>query len=285
MISNRKLKRILQEKPFLLDGFFQLSGREADDILRNHPNAGSIERIIEKTRRKENWTPEFEYLIRKITENTLKAKWRRLLSRVQNAWTMIWHLHKRLVVVTIALVALSVFFGLTPVGRTLADELYQVIVTFFNETLRAENDPSLEGLSKETLSSLPSDLATPKELSAAIGRPIYVSQVGEMVSFEYEVIDNNYLMVFIDYSITAGKEYKITQYYYSKETYWGSVMDGNDSSYTCFKSEIGLKFYIKELKDYSINASAFQNHFGIDVAGNVTVDDIHQIILSLTTSN
>jgi hypothetical protein len=279
MISNRALKRKIREKPFLLDSAFQLSGKEAEAIMQNNPEAASIERILQRMKMRPDWDPEIERLIQKVTEKTAKAEWNRVKSRIRTGIILLWHSHVRAISAAAAMIVFGLFLLLIPAGRTVADGLYRLVVQFLQETLYARNECPLEGIPEKTLASLPMDLATPEELSAVIDMPIFVSKVGTLVSFNYEVDDLKQLTIIMHYSLQEGRTYTVYQYIYSENSLWGLALSGANKESEIIKTKDGRIFYLKELQDRSLSASAFQNAYAIEITGILSKEEIRQIIL------
>ena len=76
-MTDRKLKRLLAEKPFLIDDNFSMTGGEAELMLMENSPL-SIEDMLVKVRQKDGWKPEFEQMIKRILANTPIARWNRL---------------------------------------------------------------------------------------------------------------------------------------------------------------------------------------------------------------
>ena len=72
-MTDRKLKRLLAEKPFLIDDNFSMTGGEAELMLMENSPL-SIEDMLVKVRQKDGWKPEFEQMINRILANTPIAR-------------------------------------------------------------------------------------------------------------------------------------------------------------------------------------------------------------------
>ena len=126
-MTDRKLKRLLAEKPFLIDDNFSMTGGEAELMLmKNGPL--SIEDMLVKARQKDGWKPEFEQMINRILANTPLARWNRLRVNLQTGLQHTWAFHAKAVVTWVIILLLTAVMVFTPVGKAVAESITRFIV-------------------------------------------------------------------------------------------------------------------------------------------------------------
>lgn len=126
-MTDRKLKRLLAEKPFLIDDNFSMTGGEAELMLMENGPL-SIEDMLVKARQKDGWKPEFEQMINRILANTPLARWNRLRVNLQTGLQHTWAFHAKAVVTWVIILLLTVMMVFTPVGKAVAESITRFIV-------------------------------------------------------------------------------------------------------------------------------------------------------------
>ena len=139
-MTDRKLKNLLREKPFLIDENFSITAAEAKRIMAEMGPL-SIDAMLAKARTKDAWTPDFEALIRSILSDTLPARWNRLRVRVQSGLRHLWTFHAKAVVTWFVILLLAATMLFTPVGKAVADTISRYIVTILDGSIQIKTLP------------------------------------------------------------------------------------------------------------------------------------------------
>lgn len=164
-MTDRKLKKLITEKPYLIDEAFQISRAEADRMIKEYGPV-TIEEMLIRTRKKEDWSPEFEHLIRQLIEKTASARWNRLRVRLQTGARHTWDFHARAVVTWVLILLVAALMLFTPVGKAVADAITRYIVEFregylfitsSQENSGAQNYSNVDPITELNNEALPSE--------------------------------------------------------------------------------------------------------------------------------
>lgn len=155
-MTDRKLKRLLAEKPFLIDDNFSMTGGEAELMLMENGPL-SIEDMLVKARQKDGWKPEFEQMINRILANTPLARWNRLRVNLQTGLQHTWAFHAKAVVTWVIILLLTVVMVFTPVGKAVADTIKSYVVKVFDNYFIVQNEDDNGKIMVETNDSMLSD--------------------------------------------------------------------------------------------------------------------------------
>lgn len=139
-MTDRKLKRLLAEKPFLIDDNFSMTGGEAELMLMENSPL-SIEDMLVKARQKDGWKPEFEQMINRILANTPIARWNRLRVNLQTGLQHTWAFHAKAVVTWVIILLLTAVMVFTPVGKAVAESITQLFVSISPEGIIIAHNP------------------------------------------------------------------------------------------------------------------------------------------------
>lgn len=129
-MNARKIKRLCHEKPYLFDSAFRLSHSEAEKLVAKY-GYPDLSRVIALAQSKgilgEDACNEIDRLVEKYEKRTGFAVWLRR--------------HKRLAIIALVVLLLAGFFGLTPTGRAIAEDIRRVIVSLFEDGFTVEVKP------------------------------------------------------------------------------------------------------------------------------------------------
>jgi len=129
-MNARKIKRLCHEKPYLFDSAFLLSHSEAEKLVAKY-GYPDLSRVIALAQSKgilgEDACNEIDRLVEKYEKRTGFAIWLRR--------------HKRLAIIALVVLLLAGFFGLTPTGRAIAEDIRRVIVSLFEDGFSVEVKP------------------------------------------------------------------------------------------------------------------------------------------------
>ena len=121
----RKFKKLVESYPNLVDGRFAISKAKAEEIIAEKGGHASLEEIVDRAKKRSDlpdseWEP-FDRLI----EKEQAAANRRSPSVV---WAL-GGMRRGIVILMALIVFITLFFIVTPTGRTWAKQLYSFILT------------------------------------------------------------------------------------------------------------------------------------------------------------
>lgn len=141
-MNERKVKRLAYEKPYLFDNAYLLSRSEAQRLMSKY-GYPSLTRVVALAQRKgilgEDACSEIDRMVERYEKRTGFAVWLRKAGReTVNGIRR----HKRLAIIALVVLLLAGFFGLTPTGRAIAEDIRRVIVSLFEDGFSVEVKPS-----------------------------------------------------------------------------------------------------------------------------------------------
>ena len=121
----RKFKKLVESYPNLVDGRFAISKAKAEEIIAEKGGHASLEEIVDRAKKRSDlpdseWEP-FDRLIEKE-----RAAANRRSSSV--GWAL-GGMRRGIVILMALIVFITLFFIVTPTGRTWAKQLYSFILT------------------------------------------------------------------------------------------------------------------------------------------------------------
>lgn len=152
-MRTRTLKRKLQSKPYLINGLFAADSEKADQIIKEHGYL-AVDSMLLHAQTRTDWPAELTDQIKKIRENSLSAKLRRIKTDFTMKLRSLWTFHSRAVVVAVALLLVVVFFTLTPFGRSIAESAVRYVIYIFDKGIAVEpvDNPPVGFGNAETIS-------------------------------------------------------------------------------------------------------------------------------------
>ncbi|MBR0026551.1 MAG: hypothetical protein IJP37_05265, partial [Clostridia bacterium] len=137
-MNERKVKRLAYEKPYLFDNAYLLSRSEAQRLIV-HYGSPSLERVVALAQSKgilgEDACSEIDRMVERYEKRTGFAAWLRKAGRGTVDGI---RRHKRLAIIALVILLLAGFFGLTPTGRAIAEDIRRVIVSLFEDGYSVE---------------------------------------------------------------------------------------------------------------------------------------------------
>lgn len=134
----KKLKKLMREHPQYFDDTILLSEAETTRIMEAHPY--TFEDMIRDAKIKTDLPAEaWGAADRVICKKTKRENHRTPIV-----------FHRKLAIAVATIVVLSIFFTLTPIGRTIAENIIQYIVHFFDNSVLLESEKDGNGLSSDT---------------------------------------------------------------------------------------------------------------------------------------
>ena len=275
-MTEKKLIRLLQEQPYLIDRAFVRSRSEAV-ILAGKSNV-TIEDFIERAKKRsllssELWDVFTEVLACKQTRDlqinaTDKLK---SLSSVLRRPKII----RRALAAIIILLSLTTFFTMTKPGVALAKAAYKIIVKLIDGTLVAQGSTP-DDLPPINFESIPEQFDSLDEASSIIGRPVASVEYEDAVLVSIEVY---YVQ---DLTVTLRSQYQIeentlylTQVFYVNHTSWGSAV-GTDHIECETELQDGNMMYIGYMDDGTTFGNAYSENYNISVMS--TSIDVSELV-------
>lgn len=262
-MTDRKLKRLLAEKPFLIDDNFSMTGGEAELMLMENSPL-SIEDMLVKVRQKDGWKPEFEQMIKRILANTPIARWNRLRVNLQTGLQHTWAFHAKAVVTWVIILLLTAVMVFTPVGKAVADRLYQIIIERIGGQIIARN----ETFYTDDI-AISEDHKTISKPEDSTSFPVVMINGMKPDSMKTNKAENGMIIIRSNYPINNEIMCTVVQYIFSRNTAWSSVsgdktIEGEDE---LIMSNSGLEIYLSQFDDgiYVLNGYSDNYTFQVQI--------------------
>jgi hypothetical protein len=277
-MTEKKLIRLLQEQPYLIDRAFVRSRSEAM-LLAGESNV-TIEDFIERAKKSsllssELWDVFTGALARKRTRDlqikaTDKSK---SLSYILRRPKFI----RRALAAFIILLSLTAFFTMTKPGVSLAKAAYEIIIKLMDGTLVAQGRTP-DDLPPINFESIPEQFDSLDQASSIIGRPV------ASIGYEDAVLVSIKVYYVQDLEVTLKSQYQIeentlylTQVFYVNHTSWGSAV-GTHHIECETELQDGNTMYIGYMDDGTIFGNAYSENYNISVMStSVDVSELLRI--------
>lgn len=271
-MTEKKLKRILREYPFLIDDTFVRSYSEASAISNSFDYP--IERFIERAKERSSFPPEawagFESA---IYQNKHKEEHRQI------SWIPLRLPVRLLVAIFIAIILLTAFFTLTKPGVALAQTIYRIVVQLIDGNLTAKQIGIGPELSPIDLAQVSDYFDTIEDAAVAIPRPLayYVGSDAKLLKVYTIKSDGVFLVLNSDYD-KAGLRFNISQTFFFQDNEWGAAVNSNDQAIEKTLSD-GSVIYIGRMQDGTSYATAYTPEYLLKITSDkATQDEMLQII-------
>lgn len=261
-MTDKKLKRILREHPFLIDDTFVRSSSEAAYLFKQ--NGYTVAEFIERAKKRsslplEAWSDFDAALAKKNNSNEVIA------SRRTSFFGHMPRFLRRTVVVFVAVILLVAFFTLTKPGIALAQSIYRIVVNIVDGNLRAKQLGRSEGLSPIDFEHIPDQISSLEEATEAIGRPVATlkSDKLELTSIQLHVIDGVMVMVRSKFQM-GDRPLSLIQTFFEENQSWGSVVGVADELVE-IKLQDGDTMYFGYMEDGTAFGEAYSKLYNISL--------------------
>lgn len=280
-MTDRKLKRILQERPFLIDDAFVRSSAEAAYLFKQ--NGYTVAEFIERAKKRsslplEAWSVFDAALARKNEQNEV----------IDSKGTPSFrHMHpslRRAAIVFAAVVLLVAFFTLTKPGIALAQSIYRIVVSLVDGDLRAKQIGRPEGLSPIDFEHIPDQVGSLEEASNAIGRPVATleSDIVELTSIQLHVVDGAMVMVRSDYQM-GNSHISLSQTFFEENQSWGAGGVGVVGEVIKKELQDGNIMYFGYMEDGTSFGESYSKAYNISLGSeHMTVEELMELADSLS---
>lgn len=275
-MTNRKLKRILQECPFLIDDAFVRSTSEAVYLFKQ--NGCTVAAFIERAKKRsslplEAWSG---------FDAALAKKNKRMGSKGTSSFRRMHPSLRRAAIVFAAVVLLVAFFTLTKPGIALAQSIYRIVVSIKDGTLQAKSLGRPKGLSPIDFEHLPDQVSSLEEAAEAIGRPVAVleSEDVSITGIQLHVIDDVLVALRSDYQMES-RHISLMQTFYEENQSWGAGV-GVASEVIEKKLYDGNTMYMGYMQDGTAFGEAYAETYDISLGSeHLTVEELMELADSL----
>ena len=148
---------------------------------------------------------------------------------------------RRVIILSTLSILMALFMTFTVPGRAFAEEVYSIIVSFVNGSLRAGNSSPLPLAHNLDYLTIPDGLVSPQDLSNKLDYPIVITN-DELISFHYISIDSDNMLVQSKYHDEAGYTYTLIQGLHNGDGLW-EYNTGYYENITQVQSSIGVTLY------------------------------------------
>ena len=268
-MTKKKIKKLLQEHPYLIDSAFVRSRSEA--ILFANENDVTIEDFIERARNSSSlptssWDVFTEAIARKHDRKLQKNEV--LKPDIISTHNTMPRSLRRAVAVLIAIVILTGFFTMTKPGIAMAQAVYRIVVVLLNGQLIAQQNMPPDDISPIDFENIPKQFESLEQAARLIGRPVASIEYEDavLVDISTNLADGIMVMLKTQYQINDSVLY-LTQVFYDGVTSWGSVV-GTDAIELITELQDGNVMYIGYMHDGTVYGNAYSKSYNISVTSN-----------------
>ncbi|MEL7610367.1 MAG: hypothetical protein AAGU74_12820 [Bacillota bacterium] len=223
-MTEKKLKSILQEHPYLIDGAFVRSRSEAARLARE--SSVTIEEFIERSKMRsplptEAWDAFSVALAKKRAHGSaIKPSGK---PDVLPFFSRKPVFMLRAVAVLVVLLALAAFFTMTKPGIAAVEAAYEIIVKLFDGGLAARNDRETDEPPAIDFEKIPEHVETHEQAAKAIGRPVASIDPAdaELVEIMVDPLPPVMVMLRTEYRVKENTLF-LEQAFYAPGAVWGS---------------------------------------------------------------
>jgi hypothetical protein len=265
-MTEKKLKKLLQEYPYLIDDTFIRSRTEAMRLISG--NDVSIEDFIERAKRRSalpasSWDVFTEALARKQARELQKKE--AIKPNIFSSISITPRFLRRAVVVLITLALLTGFFTLTEPGVALAQAAYKIIVRLLDGKLTAQQDQYPDNLPPIDFENIPEQFESHEQAAKVIGRPVasIESEDAVLVSIDVQSVEGSVVTLWTQYQV---KEYTVflKQLFYVNMLSWSSGVSTDHIE--CEKElQDGNIMYIGYMNDGTVFGNTYSESYNISV--------------------
>ena len=176
---------------------------------------------------------------------------------------------RRLVILGTLCVLLVLFMTLTAPGRAFAEEMYSIIIDFIDGTLGMRNSLPSTDSDYLNFSLIPDDVESPQALGSVLNYPIVASD-NTRISFKYEQIGADVLVIRSTYLSSDGKKCTLVQEIHGKDGLWSSNNEAK-KGYQNIDSVCGLELYAGMASDESTFVVGYSESFFIQISGSMSI--------------
>ncbi len=190
-------------------------------------------------------------------------------------------LFRRFAIVVIAALLLAGFLTLTKPGIALAQELYEVIVSVVDGTLRAQNRGIPEEVDPIDFSKLPAEFSSMEEIAQLTGRVIFVPAEGDgmLIGFSTTLMNSEMMAISSNYIREDGTSYRIAQTIYNSDTYWADASSSVTDEMMILSLPVGITVYLSQMEDGTVYAAAFDVGYDLNIAStDLTLEELQELV-------
>ena len=264
-MTEKKLKLILREHPYLIDSAFVRSRSEA--VRFAGESSVTVEEFIERCKKRsslpaEGWDAFSEALADRRARDSKEKP-----AGKSNVLPFIPHkprFIRRAAAVILILISLAAFLTLTEPGATLARAAYKIIVKLFDGELVALQGRGADDLSVIDFGNIPEHIETHEEAAKAIGRPVASLDPAdaELVEIMVDPIPGLMVMLRTQYQV-QGNTLFLMQEFYMPRAAWGT--SDNPEIELDTKLQDGNIMYIGRLSDGTPIGYAYCKNYNITI--------------------
>lgn len=261
-MTEKRLRKILHERPYLIDDAFQLSLTEVNEIIQA-TGVPSVERIVTRAKEKDGWNPKIELTLQKLTQKSLSSKFTSLRIKTQLLCQNIWVSHYRVIFTWIIILLFAGIMILTPTGRAVAENVIQYIVHLFDGRLvinQSNNDSDMfliddkDEVGDSEQQNVDSDFVyvnTFEDFTKATGKTPFILPLACSEIYYVHEPEIDYLELHARYDSKAGQI--ITYQIWNVDGLISSTLTGysayedNDSIYYSIEEESGYIYIVRGL--------------------------------------
>ncbi|HWS30325.1 MAG TPA: hypothetical protein VN512_09485 [Clostridia bacterium] len=282
-MTEKKLKNILREHPYLIDGAFVRSRSEA--VCLTSENGVTVEAFLERSKSRSSlpassWDA-FASALNRRRARDLRGK----AAAKPNVFSSAAALPKslrRLAAILLILALLTAFFTLTEPGAALAQSIYEIIVRWTDGQLTAQQRVQPGSRPPIDFEKIPERFESLEQAAEVIGRPV--------ASIEYEGAETAGIQVYSleGLEVTLRTQYQIhgntlylTQVFYDDAASWGAATSADSMEYEVEMYD-GTILYIGYMEDGTVFGCAYSKNYNVDLASaGMDADELRDIAAEL----
>lgn len=282
-MRDKKLKKLLQEHPYLIDAAFVRSRSEAMRLARE--SSVTVEDFIERAKGRSalsawTWDVFTEVLSRRHARVSQKNS--TIKPNIFLPIMIMPRFLRRAVAVLIILAFLTAFFTMTKPGVALAQAAYKIIVRLFDGKLTAQQNQCPDNLVPIDFENIPEQFESLEQAARLIGRP--VASIGyanaELISIDAYSSDGLCATIKTQYQAHDNILF-LKQVFYETISSWGTVVS-SDTIELAVELQDGNTMYIGYMDDGTAFGNAYSKSYNISVScKGMDINELLDIIAGL----
>lgn len=282
-MTKRKFKRLLKEFPYIADDSFVRSATSAKQLAAEC--TCTADALIMKAEARSDlpataWNGFHAALAKQANaEGKIKRG---------NDLSHFIRIHRKLAIAGVVIILTLGFFTLVPVGRALAKDAFEIIISIFDGNLHAQQQGDPQGLAPIDFESLPDQFETLEEAAEAVGRPIakITRDSVSIDSISVYTSQDAMLTIRTAYVTMNGAALMITQNLFSEDSSWSSSVGIAGSDVVTIETADGTILYLGCMQDSTVFAEAYGPGMNVNIASTeLTLDDLKELLLGFCFVN
>lgn len=282
-MNERKFNKLLKEHPYIADDSFVRSATSAKQLAAECTCTADV--LIMKAEARSDLPPAawngFHAALAKQANAEVK------INRGNDISHFI-RIHRKLAITGVVIIFTLGFFTLVPVGRALAKDAFEIIISVFDGSLHAQQQGNPQGLTPIDFENLPDHFDTLESAAEAVGRPVakIVNDSVSIISISIFTSQNTMFTIRTGYCTSSGASLVVTQNLFSEDSGWSSSVGIAEDEMETIVTEGGTIFYLGNMQDGTVFAETYGPGMNVNIASaELTLVDLKELLFGFCFVN